>query len=410
MYFSDRYSYNNGTYTLINPQKYDKSNPDLLKGKYTLLSSSMTSQSKIYYVFSADTYIYYFPYEDGKTIEQAENDFNVSYKFGSSVVKNNDGTYTINGPFTTVKVMDYFKNSSVRSSINKMYTCKSMETTCAVPSQVYYTGYKYFVTLYQTGNYVFGNSVTYDKNTNIYTLTDTISTYDTTRVSNFNNYHYTCFNETGKCDKVKYLVYGYGWWEPYRVITFTDGKNIEDILYEMGFHNKNYDVNSYNDRFGSYTINQIDSNAKQTVENWYSNNMSQYSSYLNDTVYCNSRVFSNPAYYDPNGGAVNSQYVEFYNKSLECIKTTDQFTTSNQLAKLNYPVGLITYKEQVLNGRFSFSTMAMDSTHMQYHNIHNGYGSNYIEKDLLVRPVVTLKPTVEVEQGDGSPDNPYVIE
>ena len=115
----------------------------------------------------------------------------------------------------------------------------------------------------------------------------------------------------------------------------------------------------------------------------------------------------------------------YLNKDLICTYVTDQFTTTNSKAKLEYPVGLITSSEiDLLNNDNSrktgyayllgspqlFSYLITSSSRILTVNsvgtikasgVHNTYGA---------RPAVSLLAGTVFTSGDGSMNNPYVVE
>lgn len=75
-------------------------------------------------------------------------------------------------------------------------------------------------------------------------------------------------------------------------------------------------------------------------------------------IYCNNRNISNFGGWNPNGGATASsgyqltfeESVASASKKLSCSRTLDKFSYSNNAAKLNYKVGLMTISELNLLG------------------------------------------------------------
>ena len=178
-----------------------------------------------------------------------------------------------------------------------------------------------------------------------------------------------------------------------------------------------------------------------------------YQRYLEDTIWCADRyyqqtVFNNSAW-SSNGNSSNGDYlfeiaIKQYNAwysvnnvpNVNCPNTTDRFSVGNNDAKLNYPVGLLTFDEYVMGGS---SGNGDDIDLVNYLKtggtswIISGFGpsgSNYITWNLYrepiyiisdpdfydgsgypgLRPAISLKPGIEfVEGGDGTPTNPYVV-
>ena len=250
---------------------------------------------------------------------------------------------------------------------------------------------------------VYGSDVTYANG--IYTLTNTSTTRD-------NAHHYSCNNTTGTCTNVRFIYSLSGNDEYY--IELTGGTKIEDAVNEM----------LYNDN-----VNTKNSNIKTLIEVWYRQNMTSYTNKLEDVIYCNDRTQSNADTngWNKNGNLSNHMVFKntYLNKDLSCTYVTDQFTTTNSKAKLEYPVGLITSSEiDLLNNDNSrktgyayllgspqlFSYLITSSSRILTVNsvgtikasgVHNTYGA---------RPAVSLLAGTVFTSGDGSMNNPYVVE
>ena len=199
-----------------------------------------------------------------------------------------------------------------------------------------------------TDTYYYGNDVTYENGT--YTLINTITSNSWSSIYNTSdgiyNHHYTCLSTGSTCSSVYYIYYTDSSTAYY--ITLTDGKKVEDALSEMLDYNTN------------------NSTIKTVIDNWYSENMTNYTNKLEDTVWCNDRSIYTLNGWDPNGGVTSgnswniysllfSAYNRVWNThspSLTCSRNIDKFTTStsNGNGKLDYPVGLLTADEIMLSG------------------------------------------------------------
>lgn len=133
--------------------------------------------------------------------------------------------------------------------------------------------------------------------------------------------------------------------------------------------------------------NLNDSEAKKVADNWYTRNLSEYSSYIADNVFCNDRSISkiilteddfggddpdnleigynhgystSPTYYRWASGPWNTgNYND--NMLLTCPQQNDSFTvsdTNHGNGALTYPIGLITADELVLAGGWGGSSYA----------------------------------------------------
>ena len=273
--------------------------------------------------------------------------------------------------------------------------------------------------------YLYGNDVTYSNGT--YTLVDTMTTQGTWTVNynKLNNNHYTCFSTGTTCSSVYYIYNTGGSSATY--ITLTNGKKVEDALDEM---------------LNESSINTTNSIAKTQIDNWYNSNLTSYTSYIEDTIYCNDRSISQLNGWNPNGGntayylifGTNNRTSSTYTPTLLCSNIYDRFTVSSTIGNgaLTYPVGLITGDEVMYAGATyinehgtsylntdqvywllspsAFSSGAVGHLFDSYGRIGGGaVYSNYDYQTYGLRPVISLKSTDIVESGDGTSTNPYVI-
>ena len=194
-------------------------------------------------------------------------------------------------------------------------------------------------------------------------------------------------------------------------------------------------------------LNTNDSTIKTYVDNWYKNNLTDYTKYLsNDAVYCNDRnLASGQTYsttkafnYAPSERLGGDTIAPTYN----CTNMSDAFSVNNASAKLDYPVGLMTIDELSYAG--GEGGITLDAPYAWYYTNANGessYGSapswalspNYwigsysfvwdvrgsdspgglyydgVAYSFAVRPQVSLSSCNLISRGDGSPENPYVV-
>ena len=236
-----------------------------------------------------------------------------------------------------------------------------------------------------------------------------------------NNNHYTCFNTSGECSPVYYIYYTTASRAYY--VEIPTGKTISGMLDEM--------------LTGS--SNTTNSTIKTAIDNWYSANMTSYTSELEDTPWCNDRSIYQLNGWDPNGGDT-TKYLYFgpygraystYSPSLSCNKN-DAFTKDDVVignGKLTYPVGLLTSDEIMLAGDIGgvINTTYYLYTYSNYWSVSpyyysnlsasefsiysNGYLNPYVVNTSIgVRPAVSLKPGIQFASGDGTAGTPYVVE
>lgn len=308
-----------------------------------------------------------------------------------------DGSCNNTGEDSQIGTSAFNSSSNSPSYVGYMYNTVYTITVKSMPSQ---------------SNIVFGNSFTYADGT--YTLTDTMTVATWSDGYNtINNNHYTCLTTDATCSSIYYVYYTNSSYAYY--ITLTNGKSVSDALNEMLYADD---------------VNKTNSTIKTYIENWYENNMLSYTSYLEDTTFCNDRSITSLGSWNPNGGST-AENLEFKNNnknySLVCANELDQFRVENSKAPLKYPVGLLTAPEVWLALKdASYSTYYLNTGQdywlgsSSYFNdskaverfVNNsgimsfsiGYNSNG------ARPSVSLKPGTVFASGDGSYTSPFLIE
>ncbi len=193
-------------------------------------------------------------------------------------------------------------------------------------------------------------------------------------------------------------------------------------------------------------LNTNDSTIKTYVDNWYKNNLTAYTKYLsNDAVYCNDRNLASGQTYSTTSSFNYAPYERIYtNKqpTYNCTNMSDAFSVNNTSAKLNYPVGLMSIDELSYaggqagkslttpyawyytnaNGESSYGSAPFWALSPGYWNgsgssvwyvfgsVYPGYlNRNHVGGSVAVRPSVSLLSCNLISGGDGSANNPYVI-
>ncbi len=188
------------------------------------------------------------------------------------------------------------------------------------------------------------------------------------------------------------------------------------------------------------TNNATNSVLKTTIDNWYASNMTAYTSYLEDTVWCNDRTIYSSA---NNGTLIDYMgyqrigYASYkgYTPDLDCNQAADKYTVSadNGNGKLTYPVATLTSDEVWLAGAldtnspntafylktsYAWWTMTPATNYSSQAIVFlfdytgkfsiqvNNARTDYVR---YVRPAVSLKPGTTFSSGDGTADNPYVV-
>ena len=299
-------------------------------------------------------------------------------------------------------------------------------------------------------NIYYGTSVEYgdfDNNgTNEYRLVSPSQTID-------DNHKYSCVstNANATCATARGYFYYSNYY--YKYVELSGGETIDDVLYKTtGTGTNEVKARAINQ---NYVLNSTNSNVKTIIDDWFETNLTNeidathqdYREYLEDTVFCNDRHYKkngeenyqNSGWYTNGGNIANflrfapeDRYRSFSTTnvpSFTCENITDQFSLSNSLAKLDYPVALLTSDEAILAGaagnstagNYSYLSSGEEYWTMTPYNITSSSSmmtvgdqsevtSEIIGSSKGIRPVLSLKLGVEFEQnGDGTATNPYIV-
>ena len=205
---------------------------------------------------------------------------------------------------------------------------------------------------------------------------------------------------------------------------------------------------------GSSTYNATHTNTnsstiKTVIDSWYQNNLSSYSKYIADAIYCNDRevVQVNNVggmTLTGNGAGTNESAYAGFNRTyvdhaptLKCKNKNDRFTTSSTLGNgaLTNPIALITHDEVVMAGGtgIDFATMTFITNDNYYlYPVNENYwywtmtpfaysdgdagavligdfvNSYSVYVNFAVRPVVSLKSDA-ISGGVGTVNNPFYV-
>ena len=275
------------------------------------------------------------------------------------------------------------------------------------------TGYDWFT---NTTKYNFGTGYTFDQSTRKFTLTGDIKqlTWNDNHEEIVNNQLYSCLNTS--CNVI-YKIVGYN--------SATEMK-VQPISY------------SSNSLLTAQT-NTTDSPIKTKLDSWYKTNLTSYTSKLADETFCSDRSITSGSGYLTTPTTFYGAYNRLQDRktsSLKCSGDNDKFKMSNESAKLEYPVALITADEVVLAGGRAYYNGAYSPNSNYY--LYNGkyfwslspsnFASDYsiarvwlvmpsgslypwydVTNSLGVRPVINLRADAQITKGDGSFLNPFVV-
>lgn len=234
-------------------------------------------------------------------------------------------------------------------------------------------------------------------------------------------------------------------------------------------YNTNYNDNAYVGYMygttGSSTYNETHANAnnstiKGVIDSWYSTNLSSYSEYIADAIYCNDRkVVTNIEFtvqdttytFNGNGTGVNQtayanlqrNHLGNASPTLKCTQKNDRFTVNDEIGNeaLTYPIGLITTDEVIMAGgsavNYSDFTAIMNENYYLYTDywfwsmtpfvyvnpdnsagggdalvdvVYGGFALDgyFVYSDYAVRPVVSLKSDA-ISEGSGTSSSPFLV-
>lgn len=410
-YFSDTVSWNSSKkeWSLVNPYRVSsEAEFSSVIGKYTFgKTSSSHTDSVVQFVSNVDDNndYYYIELEDGNDISTYLH----TYTYGDTYIDNSDGTYTITNP-STFDISEWDNNYK---NIEHKYVCiDASNNSC---SNIRYITSTTSSSMHfydsNTMGMKFSSTISYDNGIykldgDVYTLWDF---HDADSINKLGNGHYTCFDKTGECSSVSYVYYA-------------DNSKILDRqhLYYINLINGDTIDDALKKMIGTNSINSI---MKTALEAWYEKYLLNYSDYLDDVIYCNNRSFLNVSGWTSTKGNVASN-LKFGvdNNLLFCENVNDRFSISNDIAKVNYPVGLISSQElMLLNNSLLrsvgsvYATMSPASFTETSAYIYSVSSDGSIVENLSsmgmgIRPYITLKGDLTYSIGDGSRNNPYVIE
>lgn len=267
-----------------------------------------------------------------------------------------------------------------------------------------------------------------------------------------------------------YVYFAKNWWQIIRIngdgtirMIYTSNPNDSNANQYISYSsfNNNSNDNAYVGYMygtaGSSTYNATHTNTnsstiKTVIDSWYQNNLSSYSKYIADAIYCNDRevVQVNNVggmTLTGNGAGTNESAYAGFNRTyvnhaptLKCKNKNDRFTTSSTLGNgaLTNPIALITSDEVVMGGGagFDIATMTYITNNNYYlYPVNGNYWywtmtpddlaggraivggvdvggyvvSNIVDySDYAVRPVVSLKSDA-IGGGNGTVNNPFYV-
>ena len=222
-----------------------------------------------------------------------------------------------------------------------------------------------------------------------------------------------------------------------------NGESSEDRQVGTSAYNFYYDNNAYvgymYGTLGASTYEDTHANTnastiKTYLDNWYKTNIEDkgLSSYISDTLFCNDRSFGSSN--SGTGTGASETHYHWYSSSnairLTCPNQNDRFTVDDEVTgngDLTYPIGLVNTDEVYLAGGYSSNNSGYYLYTGNYYWTMSPYYfngralvryvysdgdanfSNRVDGSGCVRPVINLKAD-SLKSGDGTANNPYVVE
>ena len=272
-----------------------------------------------------------------------------------------------------------------------------------------------------------------------------------------------------------YVYFAKNWWQIIRIngdgtirMIYTSNPNDSSANQYISFsaYNSSYNDNAYVGYMygsaGSSTYNATHTNTnnstiKGVIDTWYQNNLSSYSQYIADAIYCNDREViqvNNVGGQTFTGNGIGTNHTAYasykrnhidHNPTLKCTNNNDKFTVSNTLGNgaLTNPIGLATTDEIVMSGANAYDHATnthitnnsyylypkggnwyywtMTPSHYYYNKASGGgfavvdrvhddgaVGTYYANFNNAVRPVISLKSNA-ISGGDGTVGNPFYV-
>ena len=399
-------------------------------GKYTCKSSNSTtgtSCTTVYYIVanSTDSYMY------SVQLSNNENkDKQVTWTYGTGITKSGN-TYTLTGTNTlTFKLADWYTDYA-DSKYKNIYVCDDFtSTTCTTARFITNTTNYNETHALLNYTYYFANDINYDSNTNTYSYDangTNVEVYDWYHQYNtLNSNHYMCenydsVNNTCGANNPIYYINNASNTNMYYAI-LENVPNIETALVNM--LSKDTTENSQ-----MVTVNKYNSAIKGVIDSWYEDNLSSISNYLDQmSVYCNDRTITSLGAWSKIGSTTSNYSLQFKyyslpsktNATLSCTNLTDRFSKTNEKALLTYPVGLLSEAERAmmfsgfartgqywwLGSPYYFGSGVASGRYVHSSGPSSDYAMTY---SIGVRPAIVLKPGVEISDGDGTYEEPYVV-
>ena len=384
---------------------------------------------------------------------EVEDDYGDSYIFRGDVTNNNvyfGGYYwkiiRMNGDGSIRMIYNGTTPNATGNATSINGTAYQYNTRRADPT---YVGYMYgkdfelqtstettYTDIVALTKYYFADNYTFNEETEMFSLSGniiseakTFSEMNSLGEEGFSKYPYTC-KSTSKSGTCEVIV---------KVNSYINETQVKAEY--ISYSSKSLEGTRKNDN---------DSNAKIQLDNWYASNIvgkrdsegNLLTNYIVDGTFCNDRTFASS-----NAGngfslvptTLYSAYKRLYTDTkktatLKCSDNNDKFstTTSRGNGKLTYPIALITADEVALagakhemknedyylktNGYYFTMTPSYFCQYYAFALASSVFASgalnpwNYVTHTRGLRAVINIRSDVLISQGDGTIENPYLLE
>lgn len=213
---------------------------------------------------------------------------------------------------------------------------------------------------------------------------------------------------------------GFTW----RIVRINEDGSIRIVMQDGINSNTNY---AFNSNYNNYTyMYYTNSEAKITLENWYQTNIGSNNNLSSKVAtgdyYCEqAKVKYNSSW---TSGSANMNLYSSYTPDFKC--TAD----GNGKGIINASVGLLSYDEVIYAGGYPYQsnsnyylnnsliywwTMSpssfMSSSSLVWYIYTNGVIGYYgVSNSSAIRPALILKSDTQISSGDGTKENPFVVE
>ena len=212
--------------------------------------------------------------------------------------------------------------------------------------------------------------------------------------------------------------------QPWRIVRINEDGTIRIIMQDGINNNTNY---TFNSNYNNYTyMYYSNSEVKSILENWYQTNIGSKSDLVSKVVigdyYCEQAKVKYDSSFT-SGNAMMTTYTS-YTPDFKCS------TDGNGKGIINSSVGLITYDEVIYTGGYPFlnnSNYYLYNSSIYWWTMSpTGFlGSDsfiwrvgdtgrvnhdYINRPFVLRTVLNLNANTKISDGDGTKDNPFIVE